>query len=124
MRHRTRPLFLLIIGIASFIALACLIYFLSPAASIGITQFFPNISFPLEEFIQIPPTILFFILLSLFIFSTVSYLFKSKVHGSLTTGFVIIYLIFRLTHLTNLFFLLLLLALFITLELFVSNRRD
>jgi hypothetical protein len=124
MRHRGRPLLLLLIGIISLIALAALIYFVSPNLSFGPALLFPNLSFPLEKFVQIPTTILFFILFSIFIFCTSSYILKSKTHGVLITGFLIIYLIFRLTHLTNPFFLILLLALFVTLELFVSNRRD
>lgn len=124
MRYHKRPLPLLFIGIASFIVLACLIYFFSPSVSFGAAQILPTISFPLEKFFQIPILVIFFIVLALFIFSLCSYGFNSKIHGGLITGFVIIYLIFRLTHLTNLFFLILLLALFITLELFFSNRRE
>ena len=123
MRYYKRQLPLLIIGIISLIMLVYLIYFSSPNTSFGISQIFQNISFPLEKFIQVPSLILFFILLALFLFSTISYIFKNKIHGTLITSFAIIYLIFRHTHLTNLFFLILLLALFVTLELFVSNKR-
>ena len=123
MRHYKRSLPLLIIGIISLAMLGCLIYFSSPNTSFGISQIFQNISFPLEKFIQIPSLILFFVLLAFFSFATTSYIFKSKIHGTMVASFAVIYLIFRLTHLTNLFFLFLLLALFVTLELFVSNKR-
>jgi len=124
MRHRGRPLLLLFIGIISLIALGCLIYFSPPNSSITFTGILANLPFSLERFIEIPTMILFFLLLALFLFGTGSYIFKSKIHGVLISAFVIIYLIFRLNHLTNPFFLILLLALFVTLELFVSNRKD
>src|SRR6185437_4410298 len=112
------------IGIASLLALSGLIYFFPPTLSIGFNLISSSISFPLEKFLQIPILIVFFALLSLSIFSISTYSFTSKIHGGLITGFIVVYLIFRLSHLTNLFFLILLLALFITLELFFSNRRD
>jgi hypothetical protein len=123
MRYRKRPLPLLIIGILSLTALFYLIYFFSP--DINIT--FPAVALVLpgsiSKYINIPPVDVFFILLTIFLFSLGSYVFKSIKHGILIAGFAVTYLIFRLNHLTNPFFLVLLLALFFVLELFVSSRN-
>lgn len=125
MKLRRRPLLLLIISIASFITLASFLTFFSPNTNIVFSQLFPsNLPFSVMTFAQIPTLFLFFSLLTLFLFSTSTYLFKSKKHGILLVVFVITYLLFRLNHLTHPFFFILLLALFLTLELFVSNRKD
>ncbi len=123
MRHQKRPLLLLIIGIFSLLALAGLIYFFPPDTAFTLSQILPNLSFPLEKFIQVSIIILFFLLLAIFLFSLCSYAFKSKAHGVLIASFFVIYFLFRLNHLTNPFFLILLIALFVTLELFVSNKK-
>jgi len=67
---------------------------------------------------------IFFLLLSLVLFFMASYIFKSVKHGILLFLFVLIYLIFRLNNLTHPFFLILLIALFLTLELLVSYRKE
>src|SRR6266568_3929289 len=113
MRSRRRPLSLLIIGVISLLTLASLIYF-----------FPPNSSLTLDKFTQISPLILFFVLVTIVLFSIGSYLLNSKKKGILIAGFVIIFLLFRLTHLTHPFFLILLLALFFSLEMFVSSRGN
>lgn len=107
--HRIFWLFLSCIFLASFILL---IFYFSP------TWYFPLLT------IRITGIIFFFILLFLTLFSLVAFIFKSKIHGVLVGTFVIIYLIFRLNHLTSPFFVIMLLALFVTLELFASNKRD
>ena len=124
MRHRKRPLSLLIIGILSFITLASFVYFFSPDTIITFPGMVAYLPLSLVQYIRIPPFSIFFLLLAIFLFSIGSYLFKNKIHGILIAVFVVTYLIFRLNHLTNLFFLFLLLALFVTLELFVSNKRE
>jgi hypothetical protein len=124
MRHRNRPLSLLLIGLVSFIILACLIYFFPPTANLTFPETLPNLPFSLENYLQIPPLFLFFLLTAIFFFSIGSYILKSKAHGILIAGLVITFLLFRLYHLTHPFFLILLLALFFTLEMFVSSRGD
>jgi len=57
------------------------------------------------------------------LFSWITLITKSKAHGILIACFFVIYLLFRLNRLTDPFFLILLLALFVTLELFISNKR-
>lgn len=123
MRHRKRPLILLFAGVICLITLGCLVYFIPPNTSFSLLQIVPSIPSTIDKYTQFPTILLFYILLSLFLFTTVSYFFKSKIHGVLITAFVIIYLIFRLNHLTNPFFLIILLALFVTLEMVVNNNR-
>lgn len=108
--HKKRLLFLLL-SIASGLLLGGLIYFYPPDAS------FPFI------FFQLSYLTLFFLLLAIWLFATGTFIFKSKLHGILLSLFVIIYLIFRLTDLTHPFFLIMLAALFLSLELFVSYRK-
>lgn len=124
MRSRKRPLILLLIGIISFVALACLIYFFPPNITISISAVLSNLPPILTQFIKIPTLLLFFLVLTIFLFSLGTYIFKSKTHGVLIAGLVIIYLIFRLNQLTHPFFLIMLLALFFTLEMLVSSRGN
>jgi len=124
MRQRKRPLSLLIIAIVSFLTLCCLIYFFPPTANLTFVQTMTNFPFSLEKSLQIPPIIPFFILIAIFFFSLGTYILKSKAHGILIAGLVLTYLLFRLTNLTHPFFLIILLALFFTLEMFVSSRGN
>lgn len=66
--------------------------------------------------------VFFFFLFGVF-FSGGAFLFKSKSHGILFGLFIVIYLILRINNLTHPFFLILLFALFLTLELMVSYRK-
>jgi len=65
---------------------------------------------------------LFFILLFTSCFFLSSFLFKNRQQGILIGIFASCYLLFRLQDLTHPFFLFLLLALFLTLELFLKRR--
>ncbi len=121
---RKRRLSLLIIGIISLIGLAVLVYFCAPTTIFTFSDLSLQLPIPLERFMYLPSMILFFVLMLFSLFGLGAYLFKSKIHGILIGSFVVIYLIFLLNHLTNLFFLLLLLALFFTLELFISNKKE
>jgi hypothetical protein len=120
-RTRTRPLSLLIVGTISLVTLASLIYFFPPNTNLMLPQM-PETS-SLNKYLLLPPVILFFILTAITFFCLGSYIVKSKAHGILLTGFVITYLLFRLNHLNHPFFLIVLLALFLVLELFVSSRK-
>lgn len=123
MRHRRRPLSLLFIGIICLILLACLIYYFAPNTNLSFPENYVSIPFSLNRLIQIPPLSVFFILVAISFFSLGTYSFKSKAHGILIAGLFVTYLLFRLNNLTNPFFLILLLALFFTLEMLVSSRR-
>jgi len=124
MRHHQRPLVLLITAIISFLALCCFVYFVSPTKEITLPGSLTDLPFSFDRFLHIPPISIFFVLIALFLFSAGSYLLKSKAHGILIAGFVVIYLLFRLNHLTHPFFLILLLALFFVLELLVSSKNN
>jgi len=124
MRHHKRPLPLLIIGIISLGTLAALIYFFSPNTTLTFQQTLTNFPLIFDKYLQIPPIYLFFILIGIFLFSMGTYIFRSKAHGILIAALVITYLLFRLNRLTHPFFLILLLALFFVLELFVSSRGN
>jgi len=124
MRHRQRPLVLLITAIVSFIALCCFVYFIAPDTNISLQGELTGLPFSLDRFLSVPPLSIFFVLLAIFLFSAGSYILKSKMHGVLISSFVGIYLLFRLNHLTHPFFLILLLALFFVLELFISSKNN
>jgi hypothetical protein len=118
---RGHSLKFLILSLLSALAFGFFVYFVAPN-----TQFIPNTLLTMTPFANQNATAtraLFFILLALFLFSSGTYVFKSKTHGILIASFAVIYLIFRLSNLTNPFFLILLAALFLTLELFVSYRK-
>ncbi|HSA83865.1 MAG TPA: hypothetical protein VLF20_03180 [Patescibacteria group bacterium] len=114
MRQRKRSIVLLIISILSFLALAYLIFFISPDYQLLVPRSFSVVGSSL---------IFFFPLLFLFCFSLITYLFKSKTHGLLVGLFVITFLLFRLSNLTHPFFFILLAGLFLTLELFFAHRK-
>ncbi len=108
---RKRSILFLVIGLISLFSLGFLVYAIDPNFQINILT------------LSIPMLPIFMILLFATLFFLGSFAFKSKTHGVLIGVFVIIYLLFRLNHLTHPFFLILLFALFLTLELFVSYRR-
>jgi hypothetical protein len=88
-----------------------LLFFLSPTFqfSVGFTS------------LSIFP--LFFVFLFLFLFSLVAVLSRSKKHGILLGLFVDSYLLLRLEKLTHPFFLVLLAAIFLALELLFTRRK-
>lgn len=108
---RKRSLIFLIAGIVLLLGTGAIVYYIDPAYKINF------LNYPLS----LLPVFLILVFTTLFFLS--SYAFKSKTHGVLIGMFVITYLIFRLNGLTHPFFFILLFALFLTLELFVSYRR-
>ncbi|MDO8657939.1 MAG: hypothetical protein Q7K55_04315 [Candidatus Levybacteria bacterium] len=111
MRRKKIPLWLLILSILSFGALIYLIFFLSPS-----DKFFTT-SFDLS-------TIYIFLICSfLFIFSSVAYLLRNIKRGIFSGTFVALYLTLRLNHLDQSFFLIILIALFVTIDLFFSRQN-
>jgi hypothetical protein len=118
MSRKKRPLPFLALSLISFISLALLVYFFPPNQQLSI----PNLPAGKAGF-QFSILYFFLLLFYLLLFSSITYTFKSKTHGVLISSFVILYLLFRLNGLTHPFFLLLLFALFITLELLFSYRR-
>ena len=108
---RKRSILFLVAGLVCLAALGTLIYYASPTSPFTVLNY------------SVPIIPLFMLLLFITLFFWGSYAFKSKTHGVLIGVFTIIYLIFRLNNLTHPFFFILLFALFLTLELFVSYRR-
>lgn len=109
--RKRRPVFFLISGMLFFALFAALVYSYAPTSQISISLF----SIPLL------PVFITLLFMTLFCFGT--YAFRSKTHGFLIGTFIVVYLLFRIHNLTHPFFFILLFALFLTLELFVSYRK-
>src|SRR5690349_13503712 len=95
-KRRTKSLIFLLLCLTSFILLITLLYFFPPEFKFQISTF------------TFQPIYIFFPLLFIFIFSLITYLFKSKTHGILIASFFMTYLLFRFNNLTHPFFLVLL----------------
>lgn len=111
-REKKFSFLLLFLCLLSLALLGALIYYFPPNQAYSVLSF--NLSVLL----------LFFPLIFLFLFSLGALILRSKFHGTLIASFVTLYLLFRLNNLTHPFFLILLAALFLTLELMIANRRD
>lgn len=103
---------LLFVAISTFIVLSLLVFFTEPRGQIHLL----GGAFPFLY--------LFFPLFTLFIFSLSSCLLKSYKHGIIIALFFTIYSIFRFNNLTHPFFLILLFALFFTIDLLFSYRKE
>lgn len=112
MRRKKRTWKFLIISILSFLTLIALITSFSPYQSLSL------------KFASISIVNIFYIVLALFLFSLSTFILKSKKHGILISIFVVTYFIFRASNLTHPFFFLLLMALFLTLELLFTSKRE
>ncbi|MBI2613833.1 MAG: hypothetical protein HYW62_03595 [Candidatus Levybacteria bacterium] len=110
MNRRKRPFWLLVISLLSLAGLLYLIFFLSPSHELQITNY------------QLPITIPFFFILFFFLFSLISYFLRNARRAALIGLLIITYFIFRILHLSSPYFLFLLIALFISLELFFKKR--
>lgn len=82
----------------------------------------PSTQFAIIGYV-VPSYTFFLFLLFGFLLTSGMYLFRSKVHGLLISLFVICYLLLRLNGLTHPLFLILLTAIFLSLELMVSYRK-
>ena len=79
--------------------------------------------FILGQYISI--LFLFFILFFLFIVSLLTIIFRSLLQGILFASVFLLYLLLRLSGLTQLFYLILLVTIFIALKLaFISNKQE
>jgi len=123
MNRRKRPFWLLVISLLSLTGLIYLIINYSPNS---------QLSFPLEVPLsgtkwgiynfQFPIFYIFFLLFFIFLISIISYLLRSPRRAILIGLLTIIYLIFRMLHLSSPYLLFLLLALYISLELFFKKN--
>lgn len=125
MNRRKRPFWLLVISLLSLTGLIYLIINYSPNS---------QLSFPLEVPLsgtkwgtysanwRISILYIFFLLFFIFLISIISYLLRSPRRAILIGLLTIIYLIFRMLHLSSPYLLFLLLALYISLELFFKKN--
>jgi hypothetical protein len=120
MNRRKRPFWLLLLSLLSLGGLIYLIFLYPPSYQLHL---------PLEALAKwgitnykLPIIIPFFCFFFLFFFFLLAYFLRNTRRAMLTGLLIIIYLIFRMFHLNNLYFLLLLLALFISLELFFKKH--
>ncbi|OGH08084.1 MAG: hypothetical protein A2171_01270 [Candidatus Levybacteria bacterium RBG_13_35_9] len=111
MKRRGRKFYFLPISIASLISLLYLVLSFPPTYQFQIADFKLQILYPA------------LILLFSFLYFLFSFLFANNRRGLFVGLFATIYLILRLNNLTHPLFLILLLILFISLELFYLNRK-
>ncbi|MCL5970441.1 MAG: hypothetical protein M1450_03000 [Patescibacteria group bacterium] len=116
MRKRRNINLLIPLCFLSFLGLAYLIIFTNPMSEIQL--------FNLQDILPGQTVLIpFFLSVFLFIFSFFTLLFKSKRRGFFIAAFAVSYLMLRLQNLTQTFFLILLLAVFLTLEfVFVKQK--
>lgn len=111
MHRRRKPIKFLLISLISLPLIGFLIY-----------SFPPNWKFEIGN-LKLEIIYLLFPIIFLFFFSLTTYFSKNTKHGLLLGLFVVSLLAFRMNNLTHPFFLLLLAAFFLTLELLFSYRK-
>lgn len=97
--------------------------FVSLILLIGLIFYFPPTSSLPLGFFSLPVLILFFPLVTVFLFCLITILSKRPIFGILVSVLSTIYLIFRMNGLTHPFFLFLLVALLITFLLFLKKEK-
>lgn len=100
--------------IIGFAALISLIYI--------ILNFAPDKSFNILNF-SFSPILIFLVLVFISIYELFSFTFNDQRQGFLVSFFATLYLILRLNRLIHPFFLILIVAIFITLELLFRKRK-
>jgi hypothetical protein len=110
MQKKKRPLRLLVVFFISLVALLYIVFTIPP-----------NMTLPVVSFPALP---VFFFFLFFTICSLISFIFKSFIHGVLAGLALIVYLYFRLINLTQPIYLILLIALVLTLELLFAQRKS
>jgi hypothetical protein len=111
MHRRRKPIKFLFLSITALPIIGFLVYNFPPDLKMEIGNWKLEIMY------------LFLPLLFLFIFSLTTYFSKNTKHGLLLGLFVVSLLTFRMSNLTHPFFLLLLAAFFLMLELLFSYRK-
>lgn len=120
MNRRKRPFWLLFLSLLSLAGLIYLVINYSPNSQFTL-PFGAQAMGGILDF-KIPILYIFLLLFFVFLVSIISYLLRSPRRAILIGLLTIIYLIFRMLNLNNPYFLLLLLALFISLELFLKKH--
>lgn len=113
-RKRYNYLYLLL-SILFFISTLYIFYNFPPGYNLNLSK----INIP----VKIPIFPIFIISLSIFIFSIVTFITKRRLQGAIFIVFIISYLFMRIQGLTHWIFLGLLIALFITVELFIIKKK-
>ncbi|MBI2025780.1 MAG: hypothetical protein HYT06_00185 [Candidatus Levybacteria bacterium] len=111
MRRRKKLLILPVFSVISLVSLSYLIFSFPPNALISFYDF---------KITAIP---IAFLLLFIFLWSLVWFISANKIQGLIFAIFPIIYLILRLNHLNQMFFLVLLFILFAATELFFFRKH-
>ena len=104
MKRRKKPIWLLFLGFLFLVLFLYLIVFFSPESSINMLPFF-------------------FILIFTSLFFLFFFLLSNFRRGIFIGLFVSVYLLLRFLDLTHIFFAIMLLILFITLEMFFSYKK-
>lgn len=107
-----RKLLYLLLGIPSLIGLIYIIIAVPPTQTLLLNP------------VNISVIYLTLFLLGLSIFCIISYILKSSKHGILATLFVLVFFWLRLNKLLHPIFSILLIALFLTLELLFTAKKD
>lgn len=105
MARKQRKRIFLLVAVLSLGGIVALINFSSPEAIISI------------GWVSIPSYIILFPLIFVSLYSLTAYAFRSFIHGILLGIFPVVYLTMRMNELTSMLFLVLLAAIFITLEI-------
>ena len=119
MRRRKRPFWLLIISLLSFAGLIYLILNFAPTHKF--TIYSPRFGEAGNFQLSIVP--IFFIIVFLLTFSFAAYILNNSRRALFLALFIVSYLLLRLFNLTQISFLILLLAFFIALEFFFSHKH-
>jgi hypothetical protein len=109
---KKRPMRLLLLSVLSLILILFVVFMLPPSFVIDLS----GIKLSVVPFL--------FLFTGIFVFSVVTYIFGNAKHGILASLFVLIYFWLRLNKLFHPMFTLLLVALFLTLELLFSARKE
>lgn len=124
MKRRKKPIWLLIGGLLSLIILTYLIVFLSPNSQFSLApQSLLDPRSLSEGGAKVGILPFFFILIFTSFFSVSSFLLKDMRRGIFIGLFASTYLLLRFIDLTHIFFLIMLLILFATLEMFFSYKK-
>lgn len=110
MEKKKRSVIMLLFGLLMLITLGYFLYAFSP------NSILPN---PIPTAIQ--PIYIFFAIFFLFLFFIGTFLLNHVRRGVLFALFVCCYMLLRLNHLGEIYFLLILLALFVSLEFFFTR---
>ncbi len=111
MKRRKKPIWLLIVGLLSLAIFIYLIVFLSPNFQVAVFNF------------QVPIFPVFLLISFLLFFSISSFVLNNMRRGIFIGLFASTYLLLRFLDLTHIFFLIMLLILFVTLEMFFSYKK-